>query len=190
MKLTVYKGFDHTFLENIQEQPLVEGEISTKTNILILNNVAKKKLAQALLSRDEGDSVWITYEEYAVIHSSIEVAIKEYGLKLTIFRNNLYPDYYPIPFKVSHELAVEITGVLNGDIGDGASEECQRYLAVYNTLSEIDGVYYGSFYNYEYESVDSQFKTFIHIILLLKTARMQWIIICVSTKTLIHTFVI
>ena len=155
MKLTVYKGFDHTFLENIQEQPLVEGEISTKTNILILNNVAKKKLAQALLSRDEGDSVWITYEEYAVIHSSIEVAIKEYGLKLTIFRNNLYPDYYPIPFKVSHELAVEITGVLNGDIGDGASEECQRYLAVYNTLSEIDGVYYGSFYNYEYESVDS-----------------------------------
>ena len=130
-----------------------------------MNNVAKKKLAQALLSRDEGDSVWITYEEYAVIHSSIEVAIKEYGLKLTIFRNNLYPDYYPIPFKVSHELAVEITGcaqrryrrtvercVISAMV---QAKNVRDILPSIIHCLKLMAYIYGSFYNYEYESVDS-----------------------------------
>jgi hypothetical protein len=30
MKLTVYKGFNQEFLETLQEQPLVDGEISQK----------------------------------------------------------------------------------------------------------------------------------------------------------------
>lgn len=153
MNLTVYKGFDRIFLESIQEKPLVRGEISTKTNVLQFDNVARKKLAKALLSLDEGDSAWITYEEYSLINKWIEDAIEEDGLKLTIFRNNLYPDCYPIPFPVDPELAAEIIRVINGDTNTNVSEKCQRYLSVYITLSEIDGVYYGSFYNYEFESV-------------------------------------
>lgn len=154
MNLTVYKGFDHTFLKNIREQPLVDGEIRTKTDVLQFDHTARKKLAKALLSLDEEDSVWITYEEYSLINKRIEDAIEEDGLKLTIFRNNLYPDYYPVQFSITADLAAEITRVINGDTNTNASEECQRYLSVYNTLSEIDGVYYGSFYNYECESID------------------------------------
>lgn len=154
MKLTVYKGFDHAFLENLQEQPLVDGDISQKTNVLTFDNAVRKRLAKALLSLEEGDSAWITYEEYSLINRRIEYAIEEDGLSLTIFRNNLYPDYYPIQFPINVDLAAEITKMINGDTSSTASEECQRYLAVYNTLSEIDGVYYGSFYNYEYERVN------------------------------------
>lgn len=153
MNLTVYKGFDRIFLESIQEKPLVRGEISTKTNVLQFDNAARKKLAKALLSLDEGDSAWITYEEYSLINKWIEDAVEEDGLKLTIFRNNLYPDCYPIPFPVDPELAAEIIRVINGDTDTNASEKCQRYLSTYSSLSEIDGVYYGSFYNYEYEGI-------------------------------------
>lgn len=155
MKLTVYKGFDNTFLENIQEQPLVEGEISTKTNVFLFDNVTRKKLTKALISLDEGDSVWITYEEYSLINKWIENAIEEYGLTLIIYRNNLYPDYYPINFPITEDLANEITKAINVDVNNKISEKCQRYLAVYNTLSEIDGIYYGSLYNYEYDTVNA-----------------------------------
>lgn len=155
MRLTVYKGFDHTFLENVQEPPLVEGEVSAKTNVLMLDNAAKKNLAKALLSLEEEDSVWITYEEYSLISKRIKDAIEEDGLNLTILRNNLYPDYYPIQFTITADLADEITKVLNGDTNADTSEECQKYLSVYNNLSKVDGIYYGSFYNYEYEWVNN-----------------------------------
>lgn len=44
MNLTVYKGFDHTFLENIQKKSLVRGDIGTKTNVLQFDSVARKNL--------------------------------------------------------------------------------------------------------------------------------------------------
>ena len=46
MKLIVYKGFDHAFLENLQEQPLVDGDISQKTNVLTFDNAVRKRLAK------------------------------------------------------------------------------------------------------------------------------------------------
>ena len=99
MKLTVYKGFNQEFLETLQEQPLVDGEISQKKNVLEFDKSTRKKLAQALILLDEDDSVWITYEEYALINKRIDDAVEEDGLILKIFRNNLYPDYFPIDFQ-------------------------------------------------------------------------------------------
>lgn len=154
MKLTVYKGFDRSFLESLQEKPLISGDVCFKKNVLLFDRSTRKELAKALLSLDEDESAWITYEEYSLISKRIDDAIEEDGLNLTIFRNNLYPDYYPIPFPISVELSDEITKMVNGDTTANASEQCQRYLAIYNTLSEVDGVYYGSFYNIEYEHVD------------------------------------
>ena len=150
MKLTVYKGFNQEFLETLQEQPLVDGEISQKKNVLEFDKSTRRKLAKALLSLDEDDSVWITYEEYALINKRVDDAVEEDGLILKIFRNNLYPDYFPIDFPISPELSTEIVATINGDTCADESEECKRYLAVYSTISEINGIYYGSFYEYEH----------------------------------------
>lgn len=34
MKLVVYKGFDEEFLSNVKEEPLVDGAIATKLDVL------------------------------------------------------------------------------------------------------------------------------------------------------------
>lgn len=151
MKLTVYKGFDASFLEDLDRRPLVEGAISKKKNVLSYDKKTKKQLDIALLGIEDEDEVWTTYEEYSLIRTRIDEAVAEDGLQLSIFRNNLYPDYYPISFEMSEELVQEISKAINGDSSVDVSEECQRFLSVYNTLANIDGIYYGAFYNYEYD---------------------------------------
>lgn len=151
MKLTIYKGFDSTFLEALHEKPLADGTVSQKKSVLAFDRKTRKKLDMELLSLEDDDEVWATYEEYTLIKKRVDDAVAEDGLKLVIFRNNLYPDYYPIEFEIDSELASEITTALSGDISTDTSEACRRYLAVYNTLVEVNGTYYGSFYNYEYE---------------------------------------
>jgi len=42
MKLTVYKGFDKNFFENIDDEPLVEGTISEKKNVLLYDKKTRK----------------------------------------------------------------------------------------------------------------------------------------------------
>lgn len=155
MKLTVYKGFDAAFLEELREPPLVEGTIETKKNVLSFDKKARKQLDIALLGLEDTDEVWITYEEYTLLKTRVDEAISEDGLQLVIFRNNLYPDYYPISFEMSEELVQEINHALNGDSNADVSEECQRFIAIYNTLVTVDGVNYGGFYNYEYERDDN-----------------------------------
>lgn len=108
MKLTVYKGFDQRFLESIQEEPLSDGNIIEKKNVFDFDNSVRKKLAKALLSLEDNDSVWITYEEYALISKRVDDAITEDGLILKIFRNNMYPDYYPIDFDIPIELPTKL----------------------------------------------------------------------------------
>ncbi|NCB98834.1 MAG: hypothetical protein EOM36_10805, partial [Bacteroidia bacterium] len=151
MKLIVYKGFDTAFLEALEVAPLIEGPIESRKNVLLYDSKISKKLDLALLGLEDGDEAWILYEEYSLLKASIENAIDRYGLKLKIFRNNLYPDYYPITFEMGEDLVQEIMNALN-DISDTTtSSECQKFIAVYNTLSSIDGMNYGGFYNYEYE---------------------------------------
>ena len=154
MKLTVYKGFDSAFLESLTEPMLVKTEISTKRDVLEFDKKTRKQLDIALIGMEDDEEAWVTYEEYSLIKTRVDEAIKEDGLSLVVFRNNLYPDYYPLPFNLSEELVNEITRTLNGDSTVDVSEGCQRFISVYNALVDIDGVYYGSFYNYEYDKDD------------------------------------
>lgn len=155
MKLVVYKGFDEEFLSMVKEEPLVDGTIATKLNVLEFDKKTRKQLDMALISLEESDEVWVTYSEYTLIKNRVDDAIEEDGLELIIFTNNLYPDYYPLPFELTTDLIDEIEKNLNSDSTDDCSKECQRYLTIYNTLVNVDGVYYGSFYNYEYEKNDA-----------------------------------
>lgn len=154
MKLTVYKGFDSAFLESLTEQKLVESEVSKKRDVLSFDKKTRKQLDIALIGMEDDDEAWVTYEEYSLIKTRVDEAIKEDGLTVVVFRNNLYPDYYPLPFEISEELANEVVKALNVDSTTDVSEECQRIISVYNAVVDIDGTYYGSFYNYEYDKDD------------------------------------
>lgn len=151
MQLIIYKGFDTAFLSALHEAPLVDGPIAEKMNVLLFDKKTKKKLDIALLGMEPTDVFWATYEEYSAIKTRVDEAIIDDGLQITLFRNNLFPDYYPIPFEISAELEREIFKALNTDSTAESSEECQRFLSIYNSLLSIDGTLYGGFYNYEYD---------------------------------------
>lgn len=154
MKLKIYKGFDITFLGELDEKPLVEGSMTSKVDVLSFDKKTRKKLERELLDLEDMDVVWITYQEYTLIKTRVDEAITEDGLEIIIYRNNLYPDYYPIEFNLADELAKEIERGLDGQELGTLSDDCKNFLVVYNALVYIDGQYYGSFFNYEYEKTD------------------------------------
>lgn len=151
MKLTVYKGFQTEFLSALKEKPLINNEISQKISVLNFDKAYRKKLDIALISLQDDDEVWATYEEFSLIKNRVDDAIEEDGLELVIIKNNLYPDYYPIEFELPDDLASEIIPILNGDSNAAPGDLCQRFLLIYNTLVDVSGSFFGSFYNYEYE---------------------------------------
>lgn len=154
MKLNVYKGFDSKFLESLSESPLVASDIDRKRNVLSFDKKTRKQLEIALISMEDDDETWVTYEEYSLIKARIDEAVKEDGLLVVVYRNNIFPDYYPIPFPITDVLAEEIRIALNGDSSVDISEEGSRFITVYNALVSVCGGYYGSFYNYEYDRED------------------------------------
>ena len=103
---------------------------------------------------EDSDEVWITYQEYSLVKTRVEEAAEEDGLEVVIYRNNLYPDYYPIEFSITEGLAAEIAHGLDGQELGALSDDCAKFLTVYNALANIDGQYFGSFFNYEYEKND------------------------------------
>ena len=152
MKLTVYKGFSTDFLGSLNDTPLVSDPILKKKNILQYDRAFRKQLEMALISMKDNDHFWMTYEEYSLVKNRIDDAMDEDGLELTILRNNLYPEYYPIEFDITPKTVREIIDTINGDRQTEQSEDCQSFIAIYNTLIDADGVLYGSFYNYEYDN--------------------------------------
>ena len=137
MKLKIYKGFDVAFLEELDTRPLVEGDIVSKIDVLSFDKKTRKKLERELIDLEESDEVWITYQEYSLIKTRVEEAAEEDGLEVVIYRNNLYPDYYPIEFSITEELATEIVRGLDGQelgmLSDDCTMECYPLSAVANS---------------------------------------------------------
>ena len=152
MKLIIYKGFDEKFLSNIQTEPLVNNEITKKRNVLLFDKNTIKKLAGSLLMMEDNEERWVTYEEYSLIRNRVDDQIRDFDMKVTIIKNNLYPDYYELPFEVSDDLAIEIDGVIEKAKTTNVSQDCSNYLAVYNSIYSAGGKYYGGFYNFEFEN--------------------------------------
>lgn len=151
MKLIIYKGFNEEFLSKVEKEPLLDNPISEKTNALLFDKKMRKQLNMQLLSLEDEDEVWATYEEYTLLKAQIDALVDEDGLELIIYRNNLYPDYYPLSFEMDQTLVEEINAHINGERADEQSEECQRYVSIYNSIISVEGVLYSSFYNYEYD---------------------------------------
>ena len=137
MILTVYKGFEIEFLQQIQDKPLLENDIYCKIDVINFNKNYRKQLAIALWSLKEDDSVWITYEEYSLIYKNVEDLMIEDDLTLKIIKNNLYPEYYPIEFTISNNLALEIEDALSKSLIKTLNKDCENYLKVYLSLIHI-----------------------------------------------------
>lgn len=151
MKLFVYKGFSADFLSTVAVLPLVDTEIASKKNVLLFDNKVRRTLDRALLSMNDDEEFWITYEEYALLKDRVELAAKDYGLEVIIYTNNLYPEYYPIEFDLDEELLEEIRTNLDLEMAAEQTTACKNFLSVYNSLESIDGELFASFYNYEFE---------------------------------------
>lgn len=76
MKLVVYKGFNEEFLSMVKEEPLVDGTIATKLNVLKFDKKTRKQLDMALISLEESDEVWVTYSEYTLIKKGWMMQLK------------------------------------------------------------------------------------------------------------------
>lgn len=151
MRLDVYKGFDNNFLGTITTQPLVSCSLESRLNTINYDRNYVKKLSIAILSMSTDDHYWILYEEFSVIKETIDNAIKQDALDVRIIKNNLYPDYYLIPFEVSDNLYLEIEKIQNDQSSSTISDKCNCFFTVYNSLLKIEDQYYGSFFNFEYE---------------------------------------
>ena len=155
MKLIIYKGFNEEFLEKVEYKPLVLCDIKDKINVLKFDRKRRNQLDIQLLLLEEDEEAWITYEEYSLIKNRVEDAVKEDGLKVVIYKNNLYPDYYPINFEIPDNIINEIYEHINSSVTDEISDVGNRFLSIYNSLVKVDEEYYGSFYNFEYEKSEN-----------------------------------
>ena len=152
MKLTVYKGFDTGFLKQLTLTPLLDNDICEKNQVFLFDKAYRKKLEIALISLDDSADVWMTYEEYSLVKTRVDDAIRDDSLRVTVIRNNLFPDYYPIPFDISEPLYAEIFEITSNpqSIHSDVSDKAGRYITIYNSIINVDGHFFGSFYNYEY----------------------------------------
>ena len=120
MKLDIYKGFDEEFLFTINEDSLIYLELSQRLNVLQYDKKIKKLLIMGLLSMEEDDHNWITYEEFSLIRLQVESMIDD-ELEVRIIKNNLYPEYYPIQFDINETFTANDTSFTNGtNFNDGS----------------------------------------------------------------------
>ena len=96
MQLIIFKGFGQEFLADKMDTALLSTTVKEKTDILAFTKSMRKQLNMALIQMEDNDEKWITYEEYSLIKNQVADAIKEDNLKVILYRNNLYPDYYPL----------------------------------------------------------------------------------------------
>lgn len=148
MKLYVYKGFDVSFLSNINENPLIDSDVNQKTNYL---KIDVNKVAMDIISKSSSEgNYWMTYEEYQAGANAINYIPNK---EIVILKNNIYPDIYPIYTEVSEELykeyldnVDEVTKVTN------VSNEFKVFKSFYNSLEKIGDSFFVTYYNDEYNN--------------------------------------
>lgn len=155
MELRIYKGFSIDFLEKLDiNEALIPGDLLSKVNVLLFDVKLRKKLDASLTLLDDADSKWITYEEYSLIKDRVALSVGDYGLKATVIVNNLMADVFPIPFELDTKIFNEVKQAENSEKKENLSDDAKKILDVYSSLLLVDGVYYGTFYNFEYDKTN------------------------------------
>lgn len=158
MELFIYKGFGVDFLKAINDKPLVESTIENKIDVRCFDVKTRKKIDANLVLMEDDEIRWLTYEEYTLIKDRVALAIKDYGLKVTCFVNNIYPDCYPIEFDIEENVYYELKRIEEDGYGKELSEVAKKINDIYSAVYFIEGKYYGTFFNFEYDK-ESKIET-------------------------------
>lgn len=150
MKLVIYKGFGVDFYNELKQVPLVEKDILERLDVRKFNKNYSNELQIAIIQKE--GNYWITYEEYAFIKGFIEQRIISDELEITIIKNNVYPEIYPIPYVVSKNVLEEIEDALEESIDKKPSETSDKLTKIYSNLVEINGRNYVTYYNDEIDN--------------------------------------
>ena len=121
-------------IQKIDKEPLVSLEISQRLNVLKYDKKIRKKLQLGLLSMEEDDHNWITYEEYSLIRTQVESMIDDDELEVTVIKNNLYPEYYPIHFEINDELYESILSLYEEENNEDITIECKNFENIYSGI--------------------------------------------------------
>lgn len=146
MKLYIYKGFDSEFLSKIDYIPLISGDVVEKNNF---NMIDINKIAMDIISKaNEDGKYWMTYEEYqAGLNALSYVSDKE----ITILKNNIYPDIYPLYSDIDDNLYQEYLDNIDEEIKiTNVSDKFKNFKKFYNSLEKVGNSFYITYYNDEY----------------------------------------
>lgn len=161
MELRIYKGFEADFLKTVDCEPLVSGDENEKLNVASFDLKTRKKLDASLTLMEEDEIKWVSYEEFTLIKDRVSLAIADYGLKVKCFVNNLYPDCYPIKFEITDGVYQEIKKAEESEAKIELSDLAKKIVDIYAAVYKIDGEFYGSFYNFEYDK-SSGFESILY----------------------------
>lgn len=150
-KILVYKGFDLTFLNKLECEPLVNSSIEDKLNYERLDFDYKNRMNAAIF--DSRNECWITYEEFELDYDSMESFVASHQISITIINNNVYPGLYPCNVMFDNELYD-----LYREEREDVSNKTRKINTVdnlnffYSDIQYIDGKYYCSYHNLEYNN--------------------------------------
>lgn len=149
-KLYIYKGFSLDELKKIRYPALVDTKIEDKISIINLNDDYKRELMGKLMTFN--GEYYITYEEFVLIQELGEEIIRLSQAELIIFRNAIFPEYYPY-IEISTEeskildLAYQYLNTVSEE--DEVSDSIVQALRFIGDIKLIDGKYFMSYKNPE-----------------------------------------
>ena len=149
MKLKIFKGFNESFLSNLDINPLYDSPITDKLNIFVLNAEYKDELEENLILKKDQDCLWITYEEYELIYEMVNVRAKSGKVSAEVINNNIYPEIYPSPLKIDEELFLKYKKSIEEADKRNTDNSIELIDKFYSRVEKINDEYYVSYYNFE-----------------------------------------
>ncbi len=148
--LVVYKGYEKSYLNKIQEIALTMLPIDEKINI-VDEKRAEQSITQSLYTAIQAlkdADMWLTYEEFSVAYDSIINFAKLFDMKIKICENNRYYNIYPLEV-YDEEKIEQVISMQNSNL-----ESEEKISKIYSYIYKIDGKYFVEYYNYEYDNTE------------------------------------
>lgn len=150
MKIIVYKGFDQPFYDSQPVAPLTDKPINDKFDLMKLsNNNYNNEVVKAVFTKAPDDTAYITYEEFVATYDTLMSPLFA-DHSITVIRNNLYPEIYPLQSELTPEVFQKYQTIKESDKGlVGSDPTISKLLKFYSDIFYINGKYYVSYHNNE-----------------------------------------